>query len=151
MGIETGTAILLSAGFSGATALASGAAQSRAHKYNQAMSQQAAAEKRQVAAYQAEQKRKEDEKLMGRMRARMGSSGLDATSGSSLALLKTTAEDANRDYRQILRNGAVAANALEGEAGLQGMYASNAMTSGIMGAAGAVADGAFAYKAYTEK
>jgi len=144
MGLETAL-LAASVGMSAVGSIQQGNAQKSAHDYNAAMANRAAAEKRQAAEYNANRQKESDQKLMGTMRARMGANGMDAGSGSALTLLTTTAAEADRDYRQILRNGALEAGALEGEAGLQGLYGSSAKTAGYLNAAGTLMGGLYQY------
>lgn len=126
-------------------------AEKEANQFNAALARREAEQERRAAQAAAERQAEEDRRLMGTMRARMGSSGVDSTSGSAMELLAQTAAQADADYRQILYNGESAATALEGEASLYGLYGDAAYASGVSNAFASAGKGIYGYYSATKK
>ena len=144
-----GTLSLIGTAMSAVGMLSNASAQSSASNYNAQINQQnAVIAQQQGAAAQAEHD-KQARLQIGQMAANYGASGVDSGQGSPLDVLQDSVKTAKLDNLMIGYNYDLRARGFQNSAALDSARASSASTSGLLGAAGAVASGYGAYSRMT--
>jgi len=138
--IATGTAIA-GTGVAVVSQIEQGESQKEWSEYNAAVAERDALAAQQSAEYDAEQKRKETEKLLGRQRALYGKAGV-TLEGSPLLLMEETASEGELDALMIEREGKIRAGSYQSEAALSRMKGSSAQKAGYYGAGSTLLTGA---------
>jgi hypothetical protein len=110
-------------------------------EYNAAVAERDAASAKQSAEYEAGQKRKETQKLLGRQRALYGKAGV-TLEGSPLLMMEETASEGEIDALMIEREGKLRAGSYQSEAALSRMKGSAAKRAGYYGAGSSLLTGA---------
>ena len=118
-----------------------GKSQNEWSQYNAAVAERDAVAAQQSAEYDASQKRKETEKLLGRQRALYGKAGV-TLEGSPLLLMEETASEGELDALMIEREGKLKAGNYQSEAALSRMKGSSAQKAGYYGAGSSLLTGA---------
>ena len=118
-----------------------GKSQNEWSQYNAAVAERDAVAAQQSAEYDASQKRKETEKLLGRQRALYGKAGV-TLEGSPLLLMEETASQGELDALMIEREGKLKAGNYQSEAALSRMKGSSAQKAGYYGAGSSLLTGA---------
>lgn len=145
--MDAGLLTIASTVFSAVGALSNASAQRDASNYNAAINaRNATIAQQQGAAAQAAQD-KQARLQIGQMIANYGASGVDGGQGSPLDVLQDSVRTAKLDNLTIGYNYALRSQGFSNAAALDNMRASNASTSGLLGAAGAVASGYGKYNA----
>jgi len=140
MAIATVTAVAAT-GVSAVSQIQQGKEQQKWSEYNAAVAERDAKAATAAAGYEASQKRKETERLLGRQRALYGKSGV-TMEGSPLELMSETAAEGELDALMIQRTGAVSAQRYGEEATLSRMKGSSAKRAGYWGAGTTLLTGA---------
>jgi len=110
-------------------------------EYNAAIAERDALAAQQSAEYDAGEKRKETERLLGRQRALYGKAGV-TLEGSPLLLMEETASQGELDALMIEREGKLKAGNYQSEAALSRMKGSSAQKAGYYGAGSSLLTGA---------
>lgn len=147
--MDAGLLTIASTVFSAVGALSQASSARDAADYNAQIAQQNAtiAQQQGAAAQAAHDKRARLQ--LGQMVANYGASGVDSGQGSPLDVLQDSVATAKLDNLTIGYNYALRARGFQNEAGLNQMRASNASSSGVLGAAGAIARGYGDYQKVT--
>jgi len=125
-----------------------GQSQSEWSNYNAQIAERDAQNTRNLAAFDAEQKRKETQSLIGRQKALYGKAGV-TMEGSPLLLMEETASEGELDARMIEWSGSNKSERYMSEGQLSRMKGSQAKTAGYIGAGSTLlTGGAQAYGAY---
>ncbi len=111
-------AVLASAAISAVGSISAGNAQARAANFQATVQRQQAERQRQIAAVEAQNRRKQGEQLFGAQRARFAAAGIDPSAGTPLALLLNTTGDTELDALTFLSGGLTSATRLEQQAQL---------------------------------
>ena len=127
--------------FSAMNQIQQGKDQKKWYEYNAAVAERDAEEARKIAEYEAEQTRKEGQKLLSAQQARYASSGV-TFEGSPLLLMEETAKEIELDALMTERTGEVTAQKYTTEAALSRMKGSSANTAGYYGAGSTLLTGA---------
>lgn len=132
---EPTTIILaVSAVVSAAAAAKAGADQAAAAKFQQAVALQNSQRAVDIAALNADEKRREGSQLAAEQRARLAASGVDISSGTSLLLQQDLAAETEFQALLIQAGGDTQAAGFTSDATVFGMDASSAITQGNLGA-----------------
>jgi len=118
-----------------------GKSQNEWSQYNAAVAERDALAAQQSAEYDAGEKRKETERLLGRQRALYGKAGV-TLEGSPLLLMEETASQGELDALMIEREGKLKAGNYQSEAALSRMKGSSAQKAGYYGAGSSLLTGA---------
>ena len=118
-----------------------GESQEQWNQYNAAVAERDAESARQSAQYEADLKRREGEKLLGRQRALFGKAGV-TFEGSPLLLMEETASDIEMDALMIERTGKLTSQRYQSEATLSRMKGASAKRAGYYGAGTTLLTGA---------
>jgi len=110
-----------------------GQQQGRMAEYNAKLAERDAKIAKQNAAYEASQKRRETERMLGRQRALYGKGGV-TMEGSPLMVQEETAAEGEMDALMIERGYALRTQGFEAEAKLHRMKGSTARSAGAWGA-----------------
>lgn len=125
-----------------------GQEQKKWSEYNAAVAARDAEASKQAAGYEAGQKRKETERLLGRQRALYGKAGV-TFEGSPLELMEETAAAGELDAMMIEREGKLRGSRYMEEAQLSRMKGRGAARAGMWGAGSSLlTGGAQSYKYY---
>lgn len=147
--MEPGSLAIASTIFSAVGTLASASASRDAANYNASIAQQNATISQQQGATAQEKQDRAARKQIGLMVANYGASGVDSSQGSPMDMLQESVRNAKLDNLMIGYNYNLRARGFENEANLYEMRAANASTSGVLGAAGALAKGSGEYRKVT--
>ena len=140
LAIGVGTALAGTA-VSAVSQIQQGKEQQKWSEYNAAVAERDAKAAKAAAGYDASQKRKETERLLGRQRALYGKSGV-TMEGSPLELMSETAAEGELDALMIERTGSVGAQRYQEEATLSRMKGSSARKASYWGAGTTLLTGA---------
>ena len=140
LAIGVGTALAGTA-VSAVSQIQQGKEQQKWSEYNAAIAERDAKAATAAAGYEASQKRKETERLLGRQRALYGKFGV-TMEGSPLELMSETAAEGELDALMIERTGAVRAQRYGEEATLSRMKGSSARKASYWGAGTTLLTGA---------
>lgn len=137
MGISSSTMMAASTGMSVGSSLLGGMQARDAAKYNAAVASQNAVLARQQGAVAGEQLQRDQQLKLGSMIAQYGASGVQTDTGSPMEILASSVRQMAFDRATLKYNYELKALGLDAEAGAQSARGANAMTSGILNAAGA--------------
>jgi len=136
--------MLISAGLQAVGTLASAHAQSKAMKAQAKINEQNAKMAREAAYREEARQRRESQRKMGALMARVGKSGVTAT-GSILDVVEESALNSEMDALNIRLQGAQKAWGFDAQADADRSAASNAMTAGYISAASTLTSGGYDY------
>lgn len=118
-----------------------GQSQKEWSEYNAAIAERDAAASRQTAEYEATEKRKETQRLLGRQRALYGKAGV-TLEGSPLLMMEETASEGEIDALMIEREGKLRSQHYRSEAALSKQKGRAAARAGYWGAGTTLLTGA---------
>jgi len=140
MGLATAVSIIGTA-VGAVGSIAQGQQQQEWANYNAAIAQQQAQTAKATAEWEATQKRKETERLLGKQRALYGVAGV-TYEGSPLELMAETAAEGELDALMLERTGKIREQKYMSEAELTKMKGQQAATAGYFGAGTTLLTGA---------
>jgi hypothetical protein len=139
--MDAGLLTIMSTAFSVVGNLMGASSRSNAADYNAQLAQQNAAIAQQQGAAAAAAQAKQARIQIGSMVANYGASGVDSGQGSPLDVLQDSVATAKLDNLTTQYNYNLRALGYQNQSQLYGAQSSSAMTSGLLGAAGAAAKG----------
>jgi len=141
LGIIAGVMALLAGGVSAYSQIKQGQQAEGVGRYNAQVAEQQATSARQAAAVDAENKRRQMDRILGTQRARYGASGVIGSEGSPLLVMMQSEEEAALDVARVRYGGEAQAYGLESEAKLQRFRGTAAKRQGYLGATGSILTG----------
>lgn len=151
MAIIAGAIALLGAAVSAYAQIKQGEQAAAVGKYNARVAEQQATSARQAAAVEAENKRRQYDRILGTQRALYGRSGVIGSEGSPLLVMMQSEEEAALDVARVRYGGTAQAYGLEAEARLQRFQGRAAKRASYLKATGTMLSGVGQAYGYSSK